>query len=119
MKWVLRPQKNGISQKRVLNGTKNMQENQDLVNLTTGSICVSSAGRNIEEKQNMQSFAIQTAKLKTCEIVESWKEQVYDLTVEDAHEYFANGILVHNCMDSLRYAVYTKLNRPKFEVLAW
>ena len=32
-------------------------------------------------------------------------EFVYDLTVEDAHTFFANGILVHNCMDALRYAV--------------
>jgi hypothetical protein len=23
--------------------------------------------------------------------------------VEDCHEYFANGILVHNCIDALRY----------------
>lgn len=29
---------------------------------------------------------------------------VYDLTVEDAHEFFANGILVHNSMDATRYA---------------
>ena len=33
--------------------------------------------------------------------------KVYDLTVEDAHSYFANGLLVHNCMDALRYAVFT------------
>lgn len=25
-------------------------------------------------------------------------EPVYDLTVEDAHEFFANGVLVHNCI---------------------
>lgn len=30
-------------------------------------------------------------------------QQVYDIEVEDAHEYFANGILVHNCMDAVRY----------------
>jgi hypothetical protein len=28
---------------------------------------------------------------------------VYDLCVEDAHEYFANGVLVHNCMDASLY----------------
>jgi len=32
-------------------------------------------------------------------------EVVYDLTVEDAHDFFANGILVLNCMDSLRYGM--------------
>lgn len=30
------------------------------------------------------------------------KQPVYNLTVDGCHEYFANGILVHNC-DSLRY----------------
>ena len=30
---------------------------------------------------------------------------VYDLTVEDAHEFFANGVLVHNCIDALRYSL--------------
>lgn len=30
---------------------------------------------------------------------------VYDLTIEDKHEFFANGILVHNCIDSVRYSV--------------
>ena len=32
-------------------------------------------------------------------------EVVYDLTVEGEHEFFANGILVHNCIDSTRYSL--------------
>ena len=32
-------------------------------------------------------------------------EPVYNLEVEDAHEFFANGVLVHNCLDALRYLV--------------
>ena len=31
------------------------------------------------------------------------RANVYDLTVEDAPEFFANGILVHNCMSAMRY----------------
>jgi hypothetical protein len=31
------------------------------------------------------------------------KENVYNLFVEDAHEYFANGILVSNCFATLYY----------------
>jgi phage terminase large subunit len=31
--------------------------------------------------------------------------EVYDLTVEGEHEFFANGVLVSNCIDALRYAV--------------
>ena len=33
------------------------------------------------------------------------EKQVYDLTVAEQHEFFANGILVHNCIDSARYAL--------------
>jgi len=32
---------------------------------------------------------------------------VYDLTVEDVPEFFANGVLVHNCLDSARYLTHT------------
>jgi phage terminase large subunit len=31
-------------------------------------------------------------------------ERVYDLTVDEHHEFFANGVLVLNCIDALRYA---------------
>ena len=30
---------------------------------------------------------------------------VFDLTIEQQHEFFANGILVHNCIDATRYAL--------------
>lgn len=32
---------------------------------------------------------------------------VYDLTVDGAHEFFANRILVHNCLDACRYAIFS------------
>jgi len=38
------------------------------------------------------------------------KEKVYNLTVEHAHEYFANGVLVSNC-DALRYVII-ELSKP-------
>lgn len=37
-------------------------------------------------------------------------ERVFDICVEGMHEYFANGILVHNCMDSISYGT-THLRR--------
>ena len=38
-------------------------------------------------------------------------ERVYDLTVDGEHEFFASGILVHNCVDALRYAVGKLIKR--------
>lgn len=32
-------------------------------------------------------------------------KRVYDLTVDGDHEFFANGVLVSNCVDALRYAL--------------
>ena len=35
--------------------------------------------------------------MQLCGLVEAGYADVYDLEVEDTHEFFANGILVHNC----------------------
>ena len=32
-------------------------------------------------------------------------ERVYDLTIDGQHEFFASGILVHNCIDAIRYSL--------------
>lgn len=33
------------------------------------------------------------------------ESDVYDITVEGQHEFFANGLLVHNCIDAARYGL--------------
>jgi phage terminase large subunit len=38
-------------------------------------------------------------------------QKVYDLTVDENHEFFANDVLVHNCLDSSRYGVHSHLFR--------
>ncbi len=43
-------------------------------------------------------------QIKTCGLKEKTK-RVYNLTIEENHEYFANDILVSNCLDSLRYSL--------------
>ncbi|GAB3546384.1 phage terminase large subunit [Spirosoma fluminis] len=46
------------------------------------------------------------------------KHDVYDLHVADCHEFVAGGILVHNCMDAMRYAVYNYYKQPQGAVQA-
>lgn len=36
-------------------------------------------------------------------------EDTYDIEVEGAHEFFANGVLAHNCIDAARYVVLEKI----------
>lgn len=101
---------NGIEAKKEGNGIQNMEkrfgksENQLLSN-------VKCAKRNTKQSfQVGQSFVIKTVKLKPLE----QEEKVYDLTIEEEHEYFANGILVHNCMDGMRYAATRLLQGSDF-----
>jgi hypothetical protein len=41
---------------------------------------------------------------------------VYNLTVDGAHEFYANGVLVHNC-DALRYLTVNLGGGPDFPIL--
>jgi phage terminase large subunit-like protein len=65
--------------------------------------------RGILQQQEMRrDYGTKALKdgLGTRNMLERWdseKRKVYNLTVEDAHEFFANGILVSNC-DSLAMA---------------
>ena len=45
------------------------------------------------------------------------EKAVYDLTVEDAHEFFANGVLVHNCIDATRYALDGIIQRGRGAIM--
>ena len=35
--------------------------------------------------------------------IKRYNARVYDIEVDEEHEFFANGILVHNCIDAARY----------------
>lgn len=47
--------------------------------------------------------------LKQFHAANSRLSHVYDIEVEDMHEFFANGVLVHNCTDATRYWVLGEL----------
>jgi len=99
----LKKQKNGINQMKVENGIQNTEKKRGLIENIKywfAKYVKKNTKQGIQENQNI---VIQTAKLKHLEIGESWIAPVYDIMVEDCHEYFANGILVHNCIDALRY----------------
>ena len=56
-----------------------------------------------------QKRVAKNAVYVVCCCQEKTKRDVYNLTVDEVPEYFANGILVHNCMDAIAYAC---LSRP-------
>jgi PBSX family phage terminase large subunit len=46
------------------------------------------------------------------------KRDVYNLTVKDKHEFYANGILVANCLDALRYVLFSHFFNKDFDNLS-
>lgn len=65
-------------------------------------------------------FVLQSVGIRSIEKL-SERSAVYDLTVEGEHEFFAGGVLVHNCLDACRmatlgwvqYAIEEVLKKPK------
>lgn len=103
--WRARKQKNGMGVRQGLNGTKDMPltrytANQSRVFANSVLNLFSMLGKVV--RGIVQSFARQ--EIDGC-------KKVYNLQVLDAHEYFANSILVHNC-DSWALAewAYAKYN---------
>lgn len=100
----------------VLNNAKSVLRNTQLkgshknsaqttVNLNTGDLTnwMTSLNNAVSVNQISQSTNIQKQKLVQISAGLSYQQEVYDLMVEGKHEYFANGLLVHNCIDPLRY----------------
>jgi hypothetical protein len=60
-------------------------------------------------RKNLPSINIAASGVVDVHVVRTYalerKSPVYNLTVSEASEYFANGVLVHNC-DPMRYIVY-------------
>jgi len=116
MKMQDQKQSSGTRVRRVENGTLNTQRSS----MKTGNILKKSAnsvGRNTKlDTQELVSIVIQTVNKKQ-EIGEL--KRVYDLMIKDNHEYLANGVLVHNCVDAMRYIAVMKLGKkPELQFIA-
>lgn len=51
------------------------------------------------------SAKLSLAAVRVERVIESGYADVYSLHVDDVHEFIANGILVSNCLDAMRYAI--------------
>jgi hypothetical protein len=103
MRQGLNKLRDGIKATKVYNGIQNMVKELGLIGNTKKERVYNVGEVILLDIRESQSTVIKTVRLK--QIVEGHEsyQKVYDLTVEDAHEYFANGLLVHNCMDAARY----------------
>lgn len=63
------------------------------------------AAQNTEQENTPIQDSVVPLVLEGIIRLSASEERVYDLQIEDTHEYFANGVLVHNCIDSVRYYI--------------
>ena len=71
---------------------------------TTSSVSANGAGLS---SPSTSTHAPDTARSYVAHVRGAGRSAVYDLTVDGEHEFFANGVLVHNSIDAARYAITT------------
>ena len=90
---------------------KSVEKNLSQINIQELNIAV----------EAVQEKLVQECKVTAIEIVKEDTSDTFDIEVEDTHEFFANGVLVHNC-DASRYylmgMVYGKIQKPKGDIAA-
>lgn len=96
--WIIGQQ--GASSGTVPNAATRLRVRRDHARF--GRSFAISAGKSLNHPAEMHGSAgdhVPLFSTQTIESVEKLAKQqpVYDITVDDAHEFFANGILVHNC----------------------
>jgi hypothetical protein len=111
LKKVWKPLKRGIKALKGWIGTGNMRLITTSGTSPMDQQSVRFAELVLKNRQAPTDFAMQTVKLERLEEGEEWQEQVFDLTVDEQHEYFVSGVLVHNC-DAMRYAAIS-FKKPK------
>lgn len=64
----------------------------------------------MQKENTVINTKVKEVKIKSIKYV--GKRDVYNLTMENNHNYFANGILISNC-DSMRYLINTRIRKSE------
>lgn len=95
---ALKLQKNGINLMKAENGTNNTPKTtiSEIKHMENDHVThAEKNGRAIDfQKQDVVAKFV----LEKIDLIQEEVNEVFDLHVKDCHEYFANGVLVHNCL---------------------
>ena len=79
------------------------QNSEEIINLILNQEYVHGVEKNLSVENIQSKEIVQSHVLLRKECITASEQEVYDLMVDNEHEYFANGVLVHNCLDAARY----------------
>jgi DNA-directed RNA polymerase II subunit RPB2 len=97
--WFLNDEPNKISEDELEQETENTEEQENLVESTTGPSCYG---------VNRECDGLPTMELKVIDIRPAGVHPVYDIEVENTHSFLANGVVAHNCMVSHGASRFTR-----------
>jgi len=86
--------------------SQHIEETQELTTLSE----IASGAKKILWSTNIQTRLLARSRAQC--INDGVIKKVYDLSVDGQHEYFANGVLVHNCIDAMRYSLDGYIHPP-------
>ena len=90
------------------------QQTEGNQELTMKNEHVSYVGKNIPAINTVNRKHVQENAVRAKDLCPVGTGTVYNISIYGQHEYFANGILVHNCQDVDRYFVMSRpKNKPK------
>lgn len=82
---------------------------QELMTLSKPAQCVE---ENTKQTNTEEPKLVENSVVLSCRR-EPRTADVYNLTVDEVHEYFANGFLVHNCVDAIGYGCMSRPYKPE------
>lgn len=72
------------------------------------------AGESLSQTNSARQDVAVNRVVKSIQIDRKYKAETYNLMINTTHEYFANGVLVSNCIDALRYVVYAECSGKSY-----
>jgi len=85
------------------------QNTEEWLGLTMKNEYASGAAKHSSQTNTVEQDFVEENVLEEILVINDSIENVYDIEVDEAHEYFANGVLVHNCIDGVRYVCLMEL----------
>ncbi|MDD4226007.1 MAG: hypothetical protein PHU98_06425 [Mariniphaga sp.] len=97
-----------------INVNQDTVENQELI---TKKKYVNIAVKNMLPTDTIKRDIVANYVVLKVEIIGEKQDYLYDLTIDNDHEFFANGILVHNSLDAFRYATMGLFSRKPIQYI--
>ena len=94
-----------VSNSALISANQHGEESKDL---TTKQESVKSAEKNLLLANTQKQEHVVPHVVASVAVTQKRQSEVYNLMIDEVHEYIADNLLVSNCMDAMRYSVMSE-----------